>query len=59
MQYKNYLVIVLEFVRQEEQNGTGHAVKMAQPVLGNYDGTILLLCGDTPLVTKGKFRGTL
>ena len=52
MRYKNYLGDRAEFVRQEEQNGTGHAVKMAQPVLGDYDGTILLLCGDTPLVTK-------
>ena len=31
---QNYLGNRAEFVRQEEQNGTGHAVKMAQPVLG-------------------------
>ena len=40
---QNYLGERAEFVRQEEQNGTGHAVKMAQPVLGDYDGTIVLL----------------
>lgn len=48
-----------EFVRQEEQNGTGHAVKMAQPVLGTFDGTILLVCGDTPLVTKESLEALL
>ena len=55
----NYLGDRAEFVRQEEQNGTGHAVKMAQPVLGDYDGTILLLCGDTPLVTKESLEALL
>ena len=35
MQYKITWESVLNFVRQEEQNGTGHAVKMAQPVLGD------------------------
>jgi len=56
---QNYLGNRAEFVRQEEQNGTGHAVKMAQPVLGDYDGTILLLCGDTPLVTKESLEALL
>ena len=56
---QNYLGDRAEFVRQEEQNGTGHAVKMAQPVLGDYDGTILLLCGDTPLVTKESLEALL
>ena len=56
---QNYLGERAEFVRQEEQNGTGHAVKMAQPVLDDYDGTILLLCGDTPLVTKESLEALL
>lgn len=47
----NYLGDAAEFVVQQEQNGTGHAVKQAQPLLGDYKGTIILLCGDTPLVT--------
>ena len=40
-----------EFVLQEEQNGTGHAVLVAQPVLGNVDGDVLVLYGDTPLLS--------
>lgn len=38
------------FVLQEEQLGTGHAVLQAEPVLGNKDGTTLVVCGDTPLL---------
>ena len=56
---QDYLEGRAEFVRQEEQNGTGHAVKMAEPVLGSFDGTILLLCGDTPLVTKESLEALL
>lgn len=56
---QSYLDGRAEFVRQEEQNGTGHAVKMAEPVLGQFDGTILLLCGDTPLVTKESLEALL
>ena len=28
-------------------------------MLGDYDGTILLLCGDTPLVTKESLEALL
>jgi len=45
----------LEFALQKEQLGTGHAVQCAQGALkkaGFADrGSVLLLCGDTPLVT--------
>ncbi len=37
-------------VLQERQMGTGHAVKMAANLLGGSTGTILVLCGDTPLI---------
>jgi bifunctional UDP-N-acetylglucosamine pyrophosphorylase/glucosamine-1-phosphate N-acetyltransferase len=41
----------ITFVRQQDQLGTGHAVSMTEPILGNFTGTILILCGDTPLIT--------
>src|SRR3989442_925118 len=45
----------LEFARQKDQLGTGHAVVSAQAALkrsGFSDrGNVLLLCGDAPLVT--------
>ncbi|MEW6377019.1 MAG: bifunctional UDP-N-acetylglucosamine diphosphorylase/glucosamine-1-phosphate N-acetyltransferase GlmU [Thermodesulfobacteriota bacterium] len=40
----------IQFVLQEEQLGTGHAVMQAIPFLQAFTGTILILCGDVPLV---------
>lgn len=36
------------FVTQDQQLGTGHAVRCAQSVLGKERGLALILCGDTP-----------
>ncbi|KUN87879.1 bifunctional N-acetylglucosamine-1-phosphate uridyltransferase/glucosamine-1-phosphate acetyltransferase [Streptomyces bungoensis] len=37
---------------QEQQNGTGHAVRMGLEELGgSVDGTVVVVCGDTPLLT--------
>ncbi len=41
----------VEYVLQAEQLGTGHAMMQVQPVLAGFSGTVLLLCGDTPLLT--------
>ncbi|WP_175411611.1 bifunctional UDP-N-acetylglucosamine diphosphorylase/glucosamine-1-phosphate N-acetyltransferase GlmU [Streptomyces sp. TRM64462] len=38
---------------QYEQNGTGHAVRMALEELGEIDGTVVVVCGDTPLLSGG------
>lgn len=35
---------------QEEQLGTGHAVACALDALAGFRGTLLILCGDTPLL---------
>jgi len=47
----------VEFVLQAEQLGTGHAVMAARDKLagpsGTLTGTIMVLCGDTPLLTGG------
>jgi len=40
----------VEWVLQAEQRGTGHAVMMAGPALQDFQGTLLLVCGDTPLL---------
>ncbi|MCV2869771.1 bifunctional UDP-N-acetylglucosamine diphosphorylase/glucosamine-1-phosphate N-acetyltransferase GlmU [Defluviimonas sp. WL0002] len=37
-------------VRQEEQLGTGHAVRQALPALSDFDGTVIVLYGDTPFI---------
>lgn len=42
----------LEFVRQPERLGTGHAVMSARSVLEGRSGTVIVLYGDTPFVTR-------
>jgi bifunctional UDP-N-acetylglucosamine pyrophosphorylase/glucosamine-1-phosphate N-acetyltransferase len=44
---------------QEEQNGTGHAAKIALDALGELSGRILVLAGDTPLLTTSDMQLTL
>lgn len=39
-----------EYVLQAEQLGTAHAVQQAEAILGNEEGTTLVVCGDTPLI---------
>ena len=38
------------FIFQEEQLGTGHAVRLAETELADFDGDVLVLYGDTPFV---------
>lgn len=40
----------VDWVLQAEQRGTGHAVLMAGPMLQDFQGTLLVVCGDTPLL---------
>lgn len=38
-------------VPQPEQLGTGHALMQARPLLQNFTGDLLVLCGDAPLLS--------
>ena len=40
----------VKYVVQEEQLGTGHAIMQAYELLKDYDGDVMILCGDTPLL---------
>ncbi|MDT8423662.1 MAG: bifunctional UDP-N-acetylglucosamine diphosphorylase/glucosamine-1-phosphate N-acetyltransferase GlmU [Desulfuromonadales bacterium] len=42
----------VQFVEQREQLGTGHALLCAAAALENFSGTLLLFCGDVPLLKK-------
>lgn len=42
--------LTVEFAVQEEQLGTGHAVRQAEPLLAGECGVVLVLAGDTPLI---------
>ena len=52
---KREVVDVVKFVEQREQLGTGHAVKCAQDLIGE-SGDVLVLCGDTPLITGDTLK---
>ncbi len=42
----------VSYVEQYEQLGTGHAIIQAKDKLKNYEGDVMILCGDTPLLRK-------
>ncbi|NQD97546.1 bifunctional UDP-N-acetylglucosamine diphosphorylase/glucosamine-1-phosphate N-acetyltransferase GlmU [Staphylococcus xylosus] len=44
---------------QEEQLGTAHAVKMASEHLKDKQGTTLVVCGDTPLITAATLKSMI
>jgi len=45
-----------EFVLQAEQKGTGHAVLQAEPKLSDFEGDVLVLYGDVPLLRPETLR---
>ncbi|HUK66925.1 MAG TPA: bifunctional UDP-N-acetylglucosamine diphosphorylase/glucosamine-1-phosphate N-acetyltransferase GlmU [Anaeromyxobacteraceae bacterium] len=49
----------LRFVLQKEQLGTAHAVLAARPVLRGFSGLVLILSGDTPLLTTSALRAVI
>ena len=44
---------------QAEQKGTGHAVQMAEEAMAGFEGSVLILYGDTPFVTEETLRRML
>lgn len=48
-----------ETVIQKERNGTGGAVKCALPALDGFDGNVLILMGDEPLVNLGSLQALI
>lgn len=48
---KNRFDDTLEFAEQAEQLGTGHAVQQTESLLQDFDGHVLILSGDVPLLT--------
>lgn len=49
--YKNAKTVL-----QTPQLGTGHAVSMVCPSLEDFDGQVIILCGDTPLITEKTLK---
>jgi bifunctional UDP-N-acetylglucosamine pyrophosphorylase/glucosamine-1-phosphate N-acetyltransferase len=48
----------VNWVMQEEQLGTGHAVQQAMPHIGD-DSVVMILYGDVPLIRKETLEGLL
>jgi len=46
----------IQFVLQNEQRGTGHAVQMAENALKDFRGEILVLAGDVPFLSSDTIR---
>jgi len=49
----------VEFVIQKEQLGTGHAVLQTQKLLSDFEGDVLILCGDVPLLRLDTLKKLL
>ncbi|HSR11768.1 MAG TPA: NTP transferase domain-containing protein, partial [Thermodesulfobacteriota bacterium] len=46
----------VSFAEQREQLGTGHAVLTAAPHLRDFQGTVLIISGDVPLLTEKTLK---
>ena len=46
----------VQFAEQADQRGTGHAVAQATPFLEGFDGNVLVLYGDMPLLRPSTIR---
>jgi len=50
------LNINIQFVLQEPQNGTGHAIQVLSKELTNFKGKLLVLNGDVPLIKSTTLK---
>lgn len=50
---------IINYVTQLEQLGTGHAVQQTKEIFKNFNGDIVLLNGDTPLITKKTIQNLI
>jgi len=46
----------IEFVLQQKQLGTGHAVQVCHPQLSNFNGPVLIVTGDSPLIQTSSLK---
>jgi len=49
----------VSFAEQTIQLGTGHAVLAAETALSAFSGTVMILCGDTPLIRPAMLSNLL
>lgn len=49
----------LTFCEQKEQLGTGHAVLVCKDTLKDFQGTVLVACGDAPMISPTSFSSLI
>jgi bifunctional N-acetylglucosamine-1-phosphate-uridyltransferase/glucosamine-1-phosphate-acetyltransferase GlmU-like protein len=49
----------LSFAVQAEQKGTAHAVQVTEEALKDFNGNILVMAGDVPLITKETLQNLI
>jgi len=49
----------VEYAVQAERLGTGHAVKMAQPLLAEHAGPVVIVAGDSPMIQAASLQALL
>lgn len=55
-QVRAYVGDEVSIVEQKEQLGTAHAVLQAKDILKEFNGTTMIVCGDTPLVDGQELK---
>ncbi len=58
-QVKEALADSVDYVEQKQQLGTGHAVRQAEGALGGFDGLVLVISADMPLLRKETLSALL
>jgi phosphomannomutase/CTP:molybdopterin cytidylyltransferase MocA len=56
---RTHLGLNYQYINQDKQRGTGHAVLQLKPLLEDFQGDLLILYGDTPLFRFDSIRGLL
>jgi bifunctional UDP-N-acetylglucosamine pyrophosphorylase / glucosamine-1-phosphate N-acetyltransferase len=58
-QVRSHLGEAARCVTQAERKGTGHAVMQAEPAMAGFEGTVVVACGDVPLLRAETLREAL
>ncbi len=58
-QVRSLLGDSVEYVEQTEQRGTGHAALMTESLLSEWDGPVLVVPGDAPMITADALSALL
>ena len=56
---KEFIPNNINIIHQKKQLGTGDAIKSARNYLNNFNGKILILYGDMPLIQKETLKGII